>query len=201
MRLSTAASTAARLALAIALEQRAQRREVRTNAVLGRLALAPAERRDRLALATERGQRESLHVPDVTERFGERSFVLAQHPPGVMDARRHGRIELARPPVRGHRRVEQSAVAQRVDEPGVQLRVGRLFRGALEQQPHGLVGPAEIDHELRVKAVRDGEVRIQRERALECFLGTRQMTAASSQRRGELPDQAFARASRAQAGA
>jgi hypothetical protein len=103
--------------LTLAFEQGAERREIRADSVLGGLALPPAEGRDCLPFPAERRKRKSLHVADVPERLGERTLVVALHPPGVMNARWHSWIERVRALVGRNRRVEQAAVPQRAPVP------------------------------------------------------------------------------------
>ena len=119
----------------------------------------------------------------------------------MVDARPHGWIELSRSHVRGDRGVEQAAVAQRVHEARVELRIRRPLRRTMEQQAHRLVGVAVIDHELCVKLCPMGRSGSSVSARWNASSARARLAPASAVEEENLPIKRSHRASRAQAGA
>ena len=96
--------------------------------------------------------------------------------------------------VRQQRRAEQTAVPAGVDEAGKQLRIGAPAGGLAEQPHHRVARAAAIDVELRGEVVRQRQIGIQLERAMQCVLRAREVLAAAAAKLADEPPDASERA-------
>src|SRR5580692_12674490 len=72
------------------------------------------------------------------------------------------------------RSLQESAVSKNVAKTCEELGIASPMLGAIEQPLHGCQCAALIDLKMRVQIVRKGEIRVQAQSSLKCFVGSPQ---------------------------
>ncbi len=103
----------------------------------------------------------------------QQTLEVPRHVQRLLDAGGHVRIEPPCLAVRGDPLLVEAAVAAGMDETGKQLGIVAVATGLAEQPHQRPFRESHVGLEVRVELVRDGEARIERERAAKRLFGSR----------------------------